>query len=58
MKDAGDFYDAIPLTRAINDVNLGDLDEARRQVRKALKLNPNASLQYWRSCYIRFRRYR
>ena len=49
MKDVPDFYDQVPLTRALNAVHLSDLDEARKQVKKALELNPNGGVKYFRA---------
>ena len=48
MKDVPDFYEQVPLTRALNAVRLGDLDEAKKQVKKALELNPNGGVKYFR----------
>ncbi|MBP2238440.1 TolB-like protein/class 3 adenylate cyclase [Sinorhizobium kostiense] len=49
MKALGDWFATIPLVRAINAVNLGEVDEAKRHVKKALALDPSWTAEKWRT---------
>ncbi|WP_373413860.1 adenylate/guanylate cyclase domain-containing protein [Ensifer aridi] len=49
MKELADSFATIPLTKAINAVHLGDLDEARKNVTAALELDPSWTAEKWRT---------
>lgn len=42
-------FDYVLLGSAINALHLNNFDEARNFIRKALKLNPNVSIKYWKA---------
>lgn len=48
MKTLGDWFAGIPLVRSINAVNLGKIDEAKSQMKKALELDPSSTAEKWR----------
>ncbi|MFA1624571.1 adenylate/guanylate cyclase domain-containing protein [Rhizobium mongolense] len=49
MKPLGDWSASIPLVRSINAVNLGKIDEAKSQTKKALELDPSLTAEEWRT---------
>lgn len=49
MKDLGDWFGNILLVRAMNAVNLGNLEEANSEIRKVLELEPGCTADDWRA---------
>ncbi|MCA1438635.1 hypothetical protein I6F07_00090 [Ensifer sp. IC4062] len=49
MKALGDWSPSIPLVRAINAVNLGNIDEAKSHVKKALEIEPSLTAEGWKT---------
>ncbi len=48
VKALGDWFAGIPLVRSINAVNLGKIEEAKSQTKKALELDPSWTAEKWR----------
>ena len=48
MEELGDWFANIPLFKAINAVNLGNLEEAKLNVKKALELDPSWTAKKFR----------
>ncbi|WEX87158.1 adenylate/guanylate cyclase domain-containing protein [Sinorhizobium garamanticum] len=49
MKELSNSFAAIPLVKAINAVNLGNLDEAKNNITTALELDPSWTAKKWRA---------
>ncbi len=56
MMALGDWFAGIPLVRSINAVNLGKIEEAKSQTKKALELDPSWTAEKWRQLTFRRRR--
>ncbi|RUU08073.1 hypothetical protein EOD08_37340 [Mesorhizobium sp. M6A.T.Ca.TU.002.02.2.1] len=52
MKATGDWFAVIPLIKAIDAFNLGNTDEAKSEIKKALVLDPSWTADKWRTATL------